>query len=370
MTTRAQVLRYRTVVQALDGGTPVDGVLRLGLQDTPAGSARLGLAARDAGPRDDLALALTLRGAPHLHRRADLAALRATLMPRDTAELATWLGGYGATLVDAGVDGPALVGQVADLLRAALPGGTATKGELSGRISPQLPDIARPWCAGCRVHHVTEGLFRLGTLLAGLELVGDGGRGLVFRPGPADVAAEADRRDLARVFLRLVGPAGPADLTAWLSTLPHPAGAALSGALWEALGDELVPVSVDGQRRWMLADTVVDAAVGRTVRLLPPRDPYLLGDRRLVVADPGVAKQVWRALNAPGVLLVDGEVCGIWRQKLSRRRRGPDQQGGALLDLDVRLFGTLAAARRRDVQQEAERVAAARGAAEARLAIH
>src|SRR5438067_2206291 len=278
MVTRAQVLRYRMVVQALDGGTPVDGVLALGLQDTPAGSARLGLAARDAASRqatarNDLVLALTLRGAPHLHRRADLPALRASLMPRDTAELATWLGGYGATLVDAGVDGPALVARVAELLRGALPSGSATKGELSGRISPELPEIARPWCDGCQVHHVTEGLFRLGTLIGGLELVEDGGRGLVFRPGRAEAHADADRRDLARTFLRLVGPAGPGDLTAWLSTLPHPAGAALSGALWEALGDELTPVSVDGRRRWMLTgDAVAAAEPRRTVRLLPPRD--------------------------------------------------------------------------------------------------
>ena len=107
-------------------------------------------------------------------------------------------------------------------------------------------------------------------------------------------------------------------------------------------------------------------------RLLPPRDPYLLGERRLVVPDPGVGRQVWRALNAPGVVLVDQEVCGTWRQKLSGRRRGrdSDSDGGGRLDLDVQLFGTLPAARRKDLQRQAERVAAARGAADVRLALH
>jgi hypothetical protein len=321
-----------------------------------------------------LVLALTLRGAPHLHRRADLDALRAGLMPEDTAELATWLGGYGATLAAADVDGPALVHLVAELLRSALPSGTATKGELSGRVSPDLPDIARPWCEGCQVHHITEGLFRLGTLIAGLELE-EGGRGLVFRPGPTgptgpadtadtadpvDPAPGVDRPDLARGFLRMVGPARPADLTTWLSTLPHPAGAALSGKLWRALGDELVPVDVDGRRRWIpagQASAVAAAEPARMVRLLPSRDPYLLGERDLVVPDGTAARQVWRAIGAPGVLLVDGEVLGTWRQRLSGRR----------LDLDVRLFGRLAAARRTELNRQAERVAAVRAAPDVRI---
>jgi hypothetical protein len=56
------------------------------------------------GPLDgpQLVLALTVRGSPHLHRRADLPMLHAALRPRDNAMLGAYLGGYGDTLIVAG----------------------------------------------------------------------------------------------------------------------------------------------------------------------------------------------------------------------------------------------------------------------------
>src|SRR5262249_27255766 len=157
----------RAYLHGLHGGHDLDqlGMLTLGLQDAPSGGADLGLAVRTADPRAaddaDLVRVLGVRGAPHVHRRADLPRLRAELRPRRPEELLGWLAGHGPAFLSSGIDGLAVLDQVVDLLRSRFPGEQATKGELSGAISSALPAPARPWCAGCGVEHVVENLFRL-----------------------------------------------------------------------------------------------------------------------------------------------------------------------------------------------------------------
>jgi winged helix DNA-binding protein len=120
---RRAVVAHRAWVHGLHAKATVDdlGVLGIGLQDTPAGSAALGLRQRTGQSpqldRRELVLALTIRGSPHLHRRSDLPLIRAALWPRDNDALRGYLGGYGDELVASGADGPALVERVAAELR-------------------------------------------------------------------------------------------------------------------------------------------------------------------------------------------------------------------------------------------------------------
>src|ERR1700741_3441167 len=145
---RANLLAHRARAQGLSGTAPTDDLdgPTLGLQDAAAGSAALALRQRTGAPprldRPDLTLVLTMRGAPHLHRRAALPFLRAALWPRDNDALRAFLGGYGDQLIASGADGPALLEQVAAELRAVFPGDEVTKGELSGAVTPRLPEIA------------------------------------------------------------------------------------------------------------------------------------------------------------------------------------------------------------------------------------
>jgi hypothetical protein len=358
---RQRVIALRAHLHGLHGGHDPDrlGVLALGLQDAPPGSAELGLAVRTADPRAsdgaDLVRVLGVRGAPHLHRRADLPRLRAELRPRRPEELLGWLAGHGPAFLDSGVDGLAVLDQVVDLLRSRFPGEQATKGELSGAISPALPAPARPWCEACGAEHVIENLFRLGTLLAGLEL-DRGDRRLVFRP-PKEPLGREPKPDgsLLRAFARYAGPIKAADVTAWFVSgalsakeVPTPHG-------WADIVDNLGPVTVDGEALIMSPDelaTIDDAPPPPPACLLPPRDPYLLGNRTFIVSDREIAKRVWRAQVSPGVLLIDGEVRGIWRQTTS----------GRTLTVQVTPFGKPRAGVRRAVSDQAALLAAVRGA--------
>lgn len=370
---RQQVLAYRAAVQGLSPGTAARrvgslDVLGIGLQDTPAGSARTGLRARvvdDHLPAEhpDLAFVLGVRGAPHLHRRSDLPGLRRALCPTDTEELLDWLGGPGEALAASGLDGPELVRQVTDLMRELFPGDGCTKGELSALVSPRVPEPARPWCARCGSYHVVDGLFRLGAFLAGLEVLPDGGRRLRFRrPAAAsEPARDIGRADLARMFLRQVGPVTEEHLGRWVTT--RPVGRSVWAArAWRQLSDDLVEVHVDGRPLWALAE-IVDrlrtAPPTTGLRLLPPRDPYLHGERRLLVGEPAWARQVWRSVGSPGVLLQDGEVVGTWRQRVVGRR----------LELEAQPFRPGATLRQAELEEQATALAADRGATETRVRV-
>lgn len=366
---RAQALAYRAWAQHLHG--PADAadldVLTVGLQDTPGGSAALALRQRTATAesldRPDLVLALTMRGSPHLHRRADLPRLRAALRPHDNETLRAYLGGYGDTLIASGADGPALLAEVARELRSAFPGETASKGELSGAVTPRTPEVARPWCAGCGVHHVADGLFRLATLYAGLELVPGEGRRLRFRVGPDPAGEPADEQALRELLLATVRVAGPltlSDLVQWLDTRSVTAPPDWLKPAWTDLTDELVEVDVDGTT--LHADPAVltgDAPAPPPVLLLPPRDTYLLGHRPLLVPDRALAKELWRPVGSPGVLVVDGEPAGSWRARAS----------GKTLTLTVAPHRKLTAKHRKALDPQAAVVAEARGH-DGKVAVH
>jgi hypothetical protein len=123
-------------------------------------------------------------------------------------------------------------------------------------------------------------------------------------------AEEADAHAL-RAFLRAYGPADAAELARWSGR-----GSARRAQAWrEALGDEVVDVTVAGRSGWLLREDVEEAG-GATaepsVVLLPSWDP-------LTVALPALVpeasyKQVFASAGrVEPVVLVDGEMTGTWR---------------------------------------------------------
>jgi hypothetical protein len=190
--------------------------------------------------------------------------------------------------------------------------------------------------------------FRLAAVRAGLELQPDTSPPVLQRiRGHKPAEAPEPRHDVVRAFLHLLGPSTPRLAADFID-----APLADVTARWP---EDLVEVSLDGQRRWLLAGDAddLDALSGRSrlTRLLGPYDLYLQGkDRGLLVADKAHAKALWPVLGRPGAVLVDGEVVGTWRPRKSGRR----------LRLEVTLWSSTRRARE-DVAEQAERLAAYRG---------
>ncbi|MGY1750221.1 DNA glycosylase AlkZ-like family protein [Modestobacter sp. SYSU DS0511] len=352
--TRAQVLGHRVRAHQLDratGTTDDTAVLDQGVQDTGPDAARWSLAVRGADvpvKLPGLALAWTLRGAPHAYRRADLPGVLAATAPFSKADAAKRVFDAAKPLRAAGIPVLTALDTVAGVMRTLVTE-PMIKGEVSGRLAELLPEPYLRWCRPCQATHLYEQPFRLAALRAGLELV-PGTSPPVLRPVPGLVPAEEvpERLDVVRGHLRLYRPATPQHVAAHLD-----APVAAVRARWP---DDAVEVTVDGERRWLLAADLPAAAAepAPVVRLLAPYDPWLqLRDRSLLVPDRARAKELWPVLGRPGAVLVDGEVAGVWRPRSSGRR----------LTVRVQPWQALPPAVRRRLAEESERLAACRGLA-------
>jgi hypothetical protein len=350
--TREDVLGFRVRAQQLDRatGTPADtAVLDLGVQDTGADAARWALAVRGvdvaALPEEALATVWTLRGAPHVYRRADLPGIAAATAPFSDADAAKRIYDAAKPLKAAGIPVPVALDTVAEALRSIVTAPTV-KGEMSRQLTARMDQPYLRDCRPCDAVHVYEMPFRLAALRAGLELQ-PGTSPPVLRPIPGFTVADdvPERLDVVRAYLRLFGPATPRHVAGYLD-----APVADVTARWP---DDAVEVSVAGERRWLLAADLERATSGpaAAIRLLGPFDPYLqLRDRPLLVADRAHAADLWRTLGRPGAVLVDGEVAGTWRPRKTGRR----------LDLQVQPWRELPAATRTAIGEQAERLAACR----------
>ena len=316
---REQVLGFRVRAQQLDRGSgPLadTAVLDIGVQDTGPDGGLWALANRGVDvqglPDGELATAWTLRGAPHLYRRADLPSVAVATAPFSDADAGKRIYDASKPLKAAGIANLDALDVVAAAMREIVTA-PMVKGEMSRRLSERLPEPYLRFCRSCDAVHVYEMPFRLAALRAGLELrPGTSPPVLEPVPGLTPSGDPSERHDVVRAFLRLLGPATPKDVAGYLDAPVKDVT-----ARWPA---DAVEVTVDGERRWMLADDVNRLGGGPPpgVRLLGPFDLYLQArDRSLLVDRPERAKELWRTLGRPGGVLVDGEIAGTWRARRS-----------------------------------------------------
>jgi hypothetical protein len=348
--TREQVLAFRVHAQQLGraSGTVADtAVLDLGVQDTGPDGGLWALALRGVHdvPEGELALAWTLRGAPHLYRRADLPGVLAATAPFSEADAGKRIFDAAKPLRAAGIP----IVEALDVVAAAMRDVVRTptvKGDVSGALNARLPEPYLRFCRPCNAIHLYEQPFRLAALRAGLELE-PGTSPPVLRPVPglAPPPRVPEHLDVVRGYLRLLGPATPAHVAGYLD-----APVADVRAHWP---DDAVEVDVEGERRWLLDDaatrTALEAAPPEGVRLLGPFDLLLQGrDRALLAADASQSTALWPTLGRPGAVLGGAEVAGIWRARKSGKR----------LAMTVTAWSAVP---RNALGEEAERLAAFRG---------
>jgi hypothetical protein len=213
----------------------------------------------------------------------------------------------------------------------ALESGPLTRKELGDRVSAQVGLSARPWVEhgwGAFVKHLSyEGRLCFGP-----------NRGQEVSFARLDswlqdfvrLPVEEAQMGLIRRYLQGYGPAMPQDFAAW-SGLPmqevNPA--------WQRLGKELVSVSIEGKRAWLLDNDLDEVQAlppedEEQVQLLPSFDVFLLSHRdKSHLVDAVHYKRVYRKAGwLSPVVLVGGRVAGVW----SHLRRG------SRLDLTVDFF--------------------------------
>lgn len=353
MVGRRQVMNFRVRAQQLDRdrGKPADtAVLDIGVQDTGPDGAKWALAVRGvdvtALSGDELVLLWTVRGAPHLYRRADVGRVAAAIEPFSDADAGKRIYDASKPLKAAGIGNLAALDEVATQLRAIVSGPTV-KGEVSGRLAKVMPQPYLRYCRPCDATHLYEMPFRLAAVRAGLELEPGTSPPVLRRiTGFRKAAAGGDRFDLIRAYLRLLGPATPKQVAGYLD-----APVKEVAARWP---EDVVEVVVDGEKRSLLAAdaSALESADAGPTRLLGPFDLFLQAkDRTTLVPDAARAKELWPVLGRPGAVLAGGELVGTWR---------PRQSGGKLT-VAVQPWQKLPAATRKAVAEQAERLAAYRG---------
>jgi hypothetical protein len=357
--TREQVLAFRVRAQQLDRDRgPLDdtAVLDLGVQDTGPDGGLWALANRgvDDIPADALATVWTVRGAPHRYRRADLPGVAAATAPFSDADAGKRIYDASKPLKTAGIPILAALDALAATMRSVVTA-PMVKGDVSGAVSALMDQPYNRYCRPCDAVHLWEMPFRLAALRAGLELQA-GTSPPVLQPVPGLEPAESvpPRLDVVRGYLRLLGPATPKDVAGYLD-----APVADVRAHWP---DDAVEVTVDGDRRWVLADDEAALAADppSAVRLLGPFDLFLQGrDRGLLVPDPARAKKLWPTLGRPGGVLADGGIVGTWRARRS----------GTAVTVTVEPWSPIGGPARNGIAQQAERLAAFRNGRLADLTI-
>jgi hypothetical protein len=154
-------------------------------------------------------------------------------------------------------------------------------------------------------------------------------------PAP-DAPVESLRR-----YLHAFGPSTPDRFANWIGAPPAWAKQVFADA-------DLERVDVEGEAAWVSrGDTEVPDEPPRGLALLPYFDAYAysVGNDKARLY-PGVAAR--RAAGNFQVLLVDGVVGGIWHQRRSSRR----------VAITVEPFGSLTAKRRRELDEQVDRVGA------------
>jgi len=153
--------------------------------------------------------------------------------------------------------------------------------------------------------------------------------------------------ETVRRYLATYGPAGPDEFARWLGIDP-----ATAKRLFRALGDEIVPVAIDGFQAIALGATVAETEAAeppRGARLLPFFDSYTIAvarQSRFLFPDK-YRTRVYRSQGwiAP-IVLLDGKIVAVWDQ----------ERKGSRVHLTVEPFGKAPPGLESAVEAEAARL--------------
>ncbi|MDQ3979058.1 MAG: winged helix DNA-binding domain-containing protein [Actinomycetota bacterium] len=285
-----------------------------------------------------------MRGTLHLLPAAEFGLWQAALGTYGHYLKPSWLRAFGVTREE--------LEKLLDAVARALDGQLLTRQELAAAVaeltgSPELGEkvlgswgpLLKPACF--------RGLLCFGPSAGQNVRFTRPDRWLADVPPPLD--PDQATLEVARRFLAAHGPATRDDYARWWAMTP-----AQAMRILKRLGEEVVPVHVDGSQAWMLAahvDEAVRATPVRSVRLLPAFDQFVVtATRHARHLLPGpFENRIYRPQGwLSPVVLVDGRMDGVWRH----------ERKGTRLAVTVEPFLDFPTKVRRGVEQEADRLAA------------
>jgi len=354
-----QALAWRVRQHHLDAPVPRKAMLEVasrlcGLQAQVMSSAELTLWARvdKLAPADvhdalwqdrTLVKSWAMRGTLHLLPAAEYTTWQAALSTYRHYQQPAWLKYFQVSAAE--------LEQLIEAIGEALDGTVASRNELADRVA----QITGSKKLGNHVLQSWGSMLKPAAFRGKICFVPSVGQNVRFtRPdswlkGWHAVEPDAARLDIARRYLSAYAPASAADFARWFAISPADAR-----RLLERLGDEATTVDVDGQKLWMLREDIGVAAKlepSGSVRLLPAFDQYVLGAPRDRAAflDLKHKARVYRSQGwISPVLLVDGQMVGVWRH----------ERKGTRLSVAVEPFEPVSQTVKRQTEAEAERLAA------------
>lgn len=380
---RDDVIAFRLSAQHLTEPSCEHGLLdaagRCGVQNSPPGSALLALHARvrnvtrervdDAVATDkSLLQSWCMRGAPFYFPTSDAPVFTTGVLPPTEEAMRQFLLGVGPAVDQLGLSLTETVeltgAEIGDVLTGRRLAVDELGAELAERIAGKLSKKQRgvweregPYAAGQPLGEaVVHFCIRILTLRGVVCFAPRDGNKAPFvlvdewlgGPIPA-TDPEAARAELLRRYLRCYGPSTRAGFAAWLGVR-----AGDTGPWWSLVEKEMTQVDFD-RKTWILTDdldALQSPPTPKGTRLLPPRDPYTQLRDRATIVDKKYHRDVWKPVGAPGTILVDGEIAGVWRPHKS----------GRSLAITITTFGPLPDRERRSLEAEAEQIAPLRGA--------
>ena len=289
-------------------------------------------------------------------------AMRGTLHLLRSSEYGLWLGGLGtyrhylkpAWSRGFGISQDDLRRMIAAVAEA-LDGRALTREELAAEVAriTASPDL------GEKLLGSWGSTLKPATYQGGLCFGPPKGRHVTFvRPdqwlsGLTVESADEAMATITRRFLAVNGPATRDDYARWFAISPAAAGRHIA-----ALGDEVAEVDVEGTSLCLMAtdvESATDSEPPGVVRLLPAFDQYVVGSTRQtdhLMSGPHRAR-VYRPQGwLSPVILVDGQMVGVWRH----------ERKGTRLTVTIDPFTPLPAWITEQVEQEASGLAAFYGA--------
>jgi hypothetical protein len=337
-------LNSHHLAERLPPGSLLEAAGACGIQNTPPGSANVALNARVAGlslheidqvltTGKSLLQAWSLRGAPYVFPACDAKVFTLGLLPASEESLRAFIPGVEIALEKVGISATKVIDLMGDGIREILDERMMTKDELGIELArwflPHLTAAQRAawqspsWYAPGQTLGESVARFALPVLsLQGLccHAIRREGKAYLARtdqwlgPVPTDSDGNQARAELVRRYLRCFGPSTVQHFADW-------AGIALAQAAgaWKLVEADLIEIDDNGNKTWLHQEDLEgfqNPAHVEGIRFLPPHDPYLsLRDREKLDSDKSMQRQIWKHAGNPGVLLVDGNIAGLWRQR-------------------------------------------------------